>query len=125
MGKSVDDYIAGLSGWRAETVEHLRRDILAVGLTSEAFKWGHPIYESDGPVCLIQAHKAHVTFGFWRGAEMQDLAPRLVPHGSFLMASIKLSAEDRIAAAAVRDLVERGVALNRSKGSPLAKTPAR
>lgn len=125
MSKSVDDYVAALSGWPARTVEDLRRDVLAVGATTEALKWGHPIYASDGPVCLIKAHKAHVVFGFWRGAEMVCLDERLVPHGGFLMASITLRAGDRITPDQARVLVERGAALNREKGDPLDKAARR
>lgn len=124
MGKTVDDFVAALTGWQARAVQDLRRDILAAG-TTEALKWGHPVYQSDGPVCLIQSHKAHVTFGFWRGAEMLSLDPRLVPHGSFEMASIKLTAEGQITAEQVKALVEHGMALNRQKGDPLAKAATR
>jgi len=52
---------------------------------------GHPVYEAGGPVCLFKAQKDHVTLGFWRGADMTGLEPRLVPHGGFQMASIKIT----------------------------------
>lgn len=119
MAKTVDDYLAGLSGWQAQTVAALRREISATGEVAEILKWGHPVWEAGGPVCLVQAHKAHVTLGFWRGQEMLELDPRLKPGGSFKMASIKLTAADQIEAGQVRRLVARGVALNREKGDPL------
>ncbi|MDQ6436956.1 DUF1801 domain-containing protein [Mesorhizobium sp. LHD-90] len=118
MGRTVDDYVGSLAGWQAETVRTLRGTIMAVGGLSESVKWGHPVYEADGPVCLLKAHKSHVTLGFWRGAEMRDLHDRLEPHGSFLMASIKLQGSDAIDAARVGRLVAAGVALNRLKGDP-------
>ena len=119
MAKTVDEYVAGLSGWQAEAVAALRRDILAAGGVTEAFKWGHPVYEAGGPVCLVKAHKAHVTFALWRGAEMTALEPRLEPSGSFQMASIKLDRPGQIGADQVGRLVAAGIALNREKGDPL------
>jgi hypothetical protein len=121
MGRTVDDYVGALSGWQALTTAALRRDILAATGVAETLKWNHPVYVSEGPVCLIQAHKAHVSLGFWRGAEMLALDGRLVPQGSFLMASIKLGATDKMDPDQVRRLVEAGVALNREKGDPLKK----
>lgn len=119
MSKSVDDYVAGLSGWQGEAVAALRRDILAAGGVTEAFKWGHPIWEAGGPICLVKAHKAHVTLGFWRGALMAELDSRLEPGGSFQMASIKLKGPGEITADEVRRLVEAAVALNTKHGDPL------
>lgn len=124
MSRSVDDYVAGLSGWQARVVEDLRRDILGTNASSEILKWNHPVYVSNGPVCLIQAHKAHVTFGFWRGAEMVALDSRLVSHGSFSMASIRLTGEGQMTPNQVRLLVERGAALNLERGNPLDKAAA-
>jgi len=119
MTKTVDEYVAALAGWRAVVVTELRRNILDAGNVTEAFKWGHPVYEASGPVCLIKAHSGHVTFGFWRGALMADLDARLVPHGGFEMASIKLKGPGEIAAADVKRLVLAGVALNLERGNPL------
>ncbi|GLS31172.1 hypothetical protein SAMN04488498_1215 [Mesorhizobium albiziae] len=119
MSKKVDDYIAGLSGWQAAVAAMLRREILATGAVSEDFKWGHPIYEAGGAVALFKAHKAHVTLGFWRGAEMTDLDARLEPSGSFKMASITLKGPGEIDGADIGKLVAAGVALNRERGDPM------
>jgi hypothetical protein len=116
---SVDEFVAGLSGWQAQAVAALRRDVLSAGGVTETLKWGHPVYEAGGPVCLIKAHKAHVTFGLWRGAEMTALEPRLEPGGSFQMAAIKLRAPGEISAEQVRRLVAEGIRLNAEKGDPL------
>lgn len=124
MGSKVDEYVAGLSGWQAEAVSALRRDILAAGGVTESFKWGHPVYEAGGPVCLVRAHKGHVTFGLWRGAQMKELDARLEEGGSFRMASIKLRAPGEIGGEQVRRLVAAGVALNREHGDPLKEGKA-
>jgi len=119
MTRTVDEYIAALTGWQAVVATELRCHILDTGNVAEAFKWGHPVYEASGPVCLIKAHAGDVTFGFWRGALMTDLDARLVPHGGFEMASIKLKGPGEISAADIRRLVLAGVALNLERGNPL------
>lgn len=119
MIKSVEAYVAGLSGWQAVVVTELRCNILNAGDVVEALQWGHPVYEAGGPVCLVKAHQGHVTLGFWRGALMSHLDARLVPHGSFEMASIKLKGPGEISAADVRRLVRAGVALNLDDGDPI------
>lgn len=119
MANKVDDYLAGLAGWQAEVAAALRRAILAAGGVTEDFKWGHPVYEAGGPVCLFKAHKDHVTLGFWRGADMTALEPRLVPHGGFQMASIKVTRPGEIGDAEIARLVASGIKLNREKGDPL------
>lgn len=120
MANKVDDYIAGLDGWQAEVAASLRKHILAVGGVTENFKWGQPVFETGkGPVCLIKAHKAHVTLGFWRGQQMGDLDKRLTAMGSFKMADIKLKGPGDIKGDEVRRLVEAGIALNTERGDPL------
>lgn len=118
MTKTVDSYIESLSGWQAQVVTELRRDILVAGGVTEAFKWGHPIYEAGGPVCLIKAYGAHVTFGFWRGGELKSVDDRLEGDKPG-MAYIKLKAPGEITPDAVARLVTAGAALNREKGDPL------
>lgn len=118
MTKTVDSYIQSLSGWQAQVVKELRRDILVAGSVAEAFKWGHPIYEAGGPVCLIKAYGAHVSFGFWRGGELKLVDDRLEGDRPG-MAYIKLQAPGEITPDAVARLITAGVALNRQKGDPL------
>lgn len=117
MPSTVDDYLRGLRGWQAEVARDLRDHILAAGGISEALKWAQPVYESGGPVCWIKAHKAHVTFGFWRGASLRHIEPRLEGSGS-KMGHIKLRAPGEISADAVRRLVEAAVKLNQRLGDP-------
>lgn len=119
MSKTVNDYIAGLSGAPAEVAKELHGAILAAGGTRDSVKWGHPIYEAGGPVCLIKAAKDHVTLGFWRGADMLDLDPRLAKGGGKGdMAYIKVKATGEVDAAQLARLVARGIALNAEKGDP-------
>jgi hypothetical protein len=126
MAKTVDEYIGALSGWQADAAQTLRREMLAAEGVTEGFKWGHPIYEAGGPVCLFKAHRAHITVGFWRGTEMQANEPRLeAGSGGATMAYIKLDGAEAIEPGRIRGLVATGVALNREKGDPLRSRPAK
>ncbi|KQY71138.1 hypothetical protein ASD52_05425 [Ensifer sp. Root142] len=119
MSKTVSDYIAGLSGTPAAVAKELHGAILAAGGTRDSVKWGHPIYEAGGPVCLIKAANDYVTLGFWRGADMLDLDPRLAKGGGKGdMAFIKVKATGEVDGAQVARLVAKGIALNAEKGDP-------
>jgi hypothetical protein len=115
--RSVDEYLAGLSGWQAEAVTDLRAKILAAGEVTEAFKWAEPVYEAGGPVCWIKAHGKHVTFGFWRGVALMAQEPRLTTSGE-KMAHIKVTAPGQLTAEEVAALVRAGAALNAELGNP-------
>lgn len=117
MAGAVDDYLARLSGWQAEAATELRGHLLAGGGLTEVFKWAEPVYESSGPVCWFKAHKAHITLGFWRGAALRRLEPRLMTSGA-KMAHLKLTDAGQITAAQVRALTEAGARLNAELGNP-------
>jgi len=117
MVGTVDDYLAGLSGWQAQAAAELRAQLLATGELSEVFKWAEPVYENGGPVCWFKAHKAHLTLGFWRGAALMSLDPRLTTSGA-KMAHIKLTAPGQIIADQIGPLVRAGARLNAELGNP-------
>jgi hypothetical protein len=121
MPGTVDAYVAKLSGWQRDTVERLRAIARAASPDLvEAFKWAQPVYESGGPVCYIKAHKNHVTFGFWRGAELMARHPGLETSG-IKMAHFKIRRDESIDAAALTPLIREAVKLNREKGDPNRK----
>lgn len=124
MSDKVDAYIAALDGWQAGTAKLLRQKIAAAGDLAEDFKWGHPMWSAGGAVCLFKSFKSHMTFAFWRGAQLTDLDPRLEPGGSFNMAAIKLTGPDQITPDEIARLVAAAIALNREHGDPMkaAKT---
>jgi hypothetical protein len=72
---------------------------LALPGTHSALYHGHPVWslgEKSGknPICLLKTYSSYVTFGFWRGQEINDASTRLTP-GARQMASVKLrSIED-------------------------------
>ena len=63
---SPDAYVAGLTGWQKDRVTELRAAVRAAGSMDEVIKWGHLVYLSNGPVCLIRAEGKRVLFGLWR-----------------------------------------------------------
>ncbi|CAN5151699.1 hypothetical protein BH11PSE2_BH11PSE2_04920 [soil metagenome] len=117
-GQTVDQYIAALSGWEAETVAVLRAAILAGDQVTESVKWTNPMFQALGPVCLVRAQDGVITFGFWRGADLLALDARLKRHGLYDMASIRLREPETVEPDQVRRLVAAAVALNRDKGDP-------
>ena len=118
MERGVEDYLAGLEG-APGAVAAVLRDLLRTIAPElgETIKWGQPVYSSGGPVCYFRAGKNHVTFGFWRGAELGKLSPRLERSGD-KMAHLKLRTLDDIDEAEIRAMVCKAMELNRDKGDP-------
>jgi hypothetical protein len=116
--RTVDEYAAGVGGWRSEVVLALR-DLVreAAPEAKESIKWAQPVYELNGPFCYIRAFKNHVNFGFWRGVELPDPEGILTGRGE-KMRHVKLDGLDDIREDVFRDLVRDAVMLNRSKGDP-------
>ena len=113
-----DAYVAGLAGWRRDTVLALRKEAIASATLAEAIKWGHLVYSANGPVLLIRAEAARVLFGFWRGQRLRAIDPRLKPGGKYEMATLELREGDTIASNVVRRLVREAIALNQRLGDP-------
>lgn len=116
--KTVDGYIAGLSGDLADTVTAARALILAAApKATECIKWSQPVFEHHGPFAYIKAYKAHVNFGFWRGADLDD--PKGVLEGTGdKMRHTRLTKPGDLKKTALRALVKQAVRLNREQGDP-------
>ena len=118
-----DAYVAALRGWRRRCVEQLRRAARAVA-DDEIIKWGHLVYFANGPLLLIRAEDERVLFGFWRGKRLLDIEPRLKGGGKYELRTLELREGDSIAAATVRRLARKALALNRVLGDPTRKARA-
>jgi hypothetical protein len=118
-GMDVDAYIeTRTSGWQREVMRRLRALVLrAAPDASVAIKWGQPVFELDGPFAYARAARAHVTFGFWRGAELDDPGRLLAGTGD-KMSHVKLTDPDGIDEPALAALVRQAVRKNREAGSP-------
>jgi hypothetical protein len=117
-GMPVDDWVkAKASGWRAEVVSKLialaRK---AAPRATLAIKWGQPVIEENGPVAFIKVAAAHVTFGFWRGADLAD--PKALLEGGERMKHVKIKAPDDLDEKVLSAFLRQAVALNRKDGDP-------
>jgi hypothetical protein len=93
---TIDEYIAALSPDLREVAEGVRRVIDARLEAESAIKWAHPTWSlGKRPVCYLKGASKHVTFGFWRGASIDDPSGRLETSGE-VMAHTKLSTRDDI-----------------------------
>jgi hypothetical protein len=117
-GMPVDAFIAEkVSGWQADVVRRLVALVKKVAPEVTAtIKWGQPTFELNGPFAYVKPAKAHVTFGFWRGAELTD--PKALLGEGDRMAHLKLKSADGVDEAALGALVRQAVKLNREKGDP-------
>lgn len=114
----ISRYLASLPRDQQKLATDLRKFILGASpAVIEKWKWAEPVYEFVGPMCWIKAQKAHVTFGFWRGAELMKREPRLFTSGS-KMAHMKLTKSYDIDKLAVVKLVRAAMELNLRLGDP-------
>jgi hypothetical protein len=71
----IDRRIAELGGWRGETLSQLRALIkAAVPDVVEEWKWGNPVWSSNGILCTGEAYKSAVKTTFAKGASVPDPA---------------------------------------------------
>jgi hypothetical protein len=118
MKKAVDNYIVELEVWQADIVTALRELILeAAPDAEETFKWGQPVYESNGPFSYIKAFKDHVNFGFWRGVDLKDPEGLLKGSGN-KMRHVPMKVVEEIQREKFEDFIREAVELNRQKGDP-------
>lgn len=117
---SPEEYVASLSGWRRSRVEMLRAAVTRAAQLEEVIKWGNLVYLSQGPVLLIRAEEERVLFGFWRGARLRHLEPRLKPGGKYEMATLELREGTSLEHSTVTTLAQEAVALNAALGDPTA-----
>lgn len=116
-------YLAGIDGWRLKLVTSLRRAVKKSAGLDERLKWGHLVYFSNGPVCLVRAEANRVLFGFWRGKGLREIEPRLKPGGKYEMATLDLREGDTIKSAVAAQLVAAAVKLNAELGDPTKLSP--
>ena len=88
---TIDEYISAMPAPLAQTAADSRRIIDAnLDGAESAIKWAHPTWSlGKKPICYLKAASKHVTFGFWRGASIDDPSGRLETSGE-VMAHAKL-----------------------------------
>jgi hypothetical protein len=116
--KTVDAYIAGLEGWKAEVASKVRQIVLEAAPDAvESIKWAQPVFETNGPFSYMKAFKNSVNFGFWRGVELEDPSGLLQGTGE-KMRHVKLTGIDDVDEAALAGFVRQAAQLNLTKGDP-------
>jgi hypothetical protein len=117
-GMPVEEWIeAKARGWHAAVI----RNVLAMThkvapKASVVIKWGQPVIEENGPVAFVKVAKQHVTFGFWRGADLTDT--KGVLEGGDRMKHVKIRSEDAFDERTLSTLLRQAVSLNRKDGDP-------
>ena len=88
---TVDEYIAAIPEPLREVAAKARAVIDAeLRDASSAIKWSHPTWSiGKAPIFYLKTASRHVTFGFWRGASIDDPSGRLETSGE-VMAHAKL-----------------------------------
>ena len=109
---------AKLQGWQQEILHAIGALVAREAPAAQAvIKWAQPVFELGGPFAYVRGAKEHVTFGFWRGAELADPAGLLHGDGT-KMKHLKVRHPDDINRAEVVAMVREAVALNAAKGDP-------
>jgi len=120
-GMSVEDWIAAkTTAWQSDVIRKMVAVVrrAAPGAT-HAIKWSQPIFEQNGPFAFIKPAKAHVSFGFWRGAEVAD--PKGILERGDRMGHFKVKSELELDERALATMVKHAVRLNHEKGSPTTR----
>ena len=118
----IDERIAELGDWRAETLSRIRKLIKEVDPdVVEEVKWvkatspGTPVWSDDGIICTGESYKSKVKLTFAKGASLED------PAGLFnssldgnVRRAIDIHEGEDVDADAFKALVRAAVALNTS-----------
>jgi hypothetical protein len=108
----VDCYVAALPDGQREIAEAVRRLVRSLAPEArEAFKWAQPVFESGGALCLPQAFRSHVNFGFWRGVEV-DAGRGVLETGGSKIAHVKLREVSDIDDVLLGEIVREAVRLD-------------
>jgi len=94
---TVDEYIEALPEDLGK-VAAAARSVIDARLegAESAIKWAHPTWSlGKQPVCYLKGASRHVTFGFWRGASIEDPSGRLETSGE-VMAHTKLRSLEEV-----------------------------
>ncbi|MGK2955767.1 MAG: DUF1801 domain-containing protein [Solirubrobacterales bacterium] len=110
----IDEFIADLGDWRAETLARIRSLILeADPEIVEEWKWNGPAWYRDGLICTGEAYKKVVKTTFAKGASADD------PSGLFNSSlggntrrAIDFHEGEEIDEEAFRELIRAAAALN-------------
>jgi hypothetical protein len=121
----IDEKIKELGDWRGKMLAKVRTIIHAADPEIvEEWKWrGTPVWSHGGIVCTGETYKNAVKLTFAKGAALED------PSGLFnssldgnVRRAIDIHEDDKVDAAALKNLIRAAVALNlQSKSKPKSR----
>jgi hypothetical protein len=122
----IDERIKELGDWRGKMLAKVRTIIHAADPEIvEEWKWrGTPVFSHGGIVCTGETYKNAVKLTFAKGAALED------PSGLFnsslegnVRRAIDIHEDDKVDAAALKDLIRAAVALNLQNTSKAKSKP--
>jgi len=118
-GVTVDVYAAKLAPAQRAAFELLRRIVAAAapGVTA-SIKWGQPVFEAGGPLCYARGSRAHLTFGFWRGAELAAQGFAGLEGTGSRMRHLRVTGPADVDRARIGRMVRAAARLNAERGDP-------
>jgi hypothetical protein len=125
----IDEKIKELGDWRGKMLAKVRGIIHAADSEIvEEWKWrGTPVWSHGGIVCTGETYKNAVKLTFAKGAALED--PSCLFNSSLdgnVRRAIDIHEDDKVDAAALKNLIRAAVALNlqnTSKGKSKPKPP--
>ena len=117
-GMSPDDWAKRLEGWHADALRIVRALVTHhAPQATLAIKWGQPVWEQNGPFAWAKPSAKHFSFGFWRGADLDDPGGHLEGSGD-RMRHVKITSAEHLAELPLESYVKQAVALNAANGDP-------
>ena len=117
-GVSMETWAKRLKGWHVDALRLIRAIVARHAPTATlSIKWGQPVWEHNGPFAWAKPAKNHLSFGFWRGAEMKDPNGVLEGDGD-KMRHVKITSAEHAKSLGLEDFVKQAVKLNEKKGDP-------
>jgi hypothetical protein len=122
--KLISAKIAGLGGWRGDTLTKMRALIKRADPdVVEEWKWmGTPVWSHDGGICTGESYKSIVKLTFFKGASLKD--PAKLFNSSLdgnVRRAIDIHEGEEIDANAFKALIRAAVAQNLSGGKKSTK----
>lgn len=117
-GVSVETWSKKLGGWHVDALRLIRAIVARhAPAATLGIKWGQPVWEHNGPFAYARPAAKHLTFGFWRGAELSDPSGVLEGDGG-RMRHVKITSAEHAKTLPLDALVKEAVGLNEKKGDP-------
>lgn len=120
-GVSLETWSKRLKGWHVDALRLIRAIVARhAPAATLSIKWGQPVWEHQGPMAFAKPAKNHLTFGFWRGADLKDPNGVLEGEGD-RMRHVKITSAEHARSLPLEDFVKQAVKLNETAKRPPGK----